>query len=174
MSTTTILSFTLRQQPKDITAQDLALLETGESQQFEEWVVYPNGELRFLATLKTLVYEDAGKQPIGFIGFSRDLTRHKKAEEAVRRSEEEIRVLVENAPTGILIVNHRHEILSANKQIEHIFGYSQAELKGQPVELLIPARFVRHMQLRDLYIANPAVRQMGGLNCPGWPAQRRP
>ncbi len=140
------------------------MLETGEPQQFEEWVVYPNGELRFLATLKTLVYEDSGKQPIGFIGFSRDLTRHKKAEEAVRRSEEEIRVLVENAPTGILIVNHRHEILSANKQIEHIFGYSQAELKGQAIELLIPARFVRHTQLRDLYIANPAVRQMGGLN----------
>ena len=73
-------------------------------------------------------------------------------------------MLVENAPTGILIVNHRHEILSANKQIELIFGYSQAELKGQAIELLIPARFVRHTRLRDLYIANPAVRQMGGLN----------
>jgi PAS domain S-box-containing protein len=143
---------------------DLALLETGKPQQFEEWVVYPNGELRFLATLKTLVYGDSGKEPIGIIGLSRDLTRRKQAEEAVRRSEEEIRVLVENAPTGILIVNHRHEILSANKQIELIFGYSQAELKGQTVELLIPARFVRHTELRDLYIANPAVRQMGGMH----------
>jgi PAS domain S-box-containing protein len=144
---------------------DLALLETGNPQHFEEWVVYPNGELRYLATLKTLVYGDAGKEPIGFIGISRDLTRRKKAEEAVRRSEEEIRALVENAPTGILIVNQRHEILSANKQIELIFGYSQAELKGQPVELLVPERFVRHVELRDRYIANPSVRQMGGINC---------
>jgi PAS domain S-box-containing protein len=143
---------------------DLALLESGEAQQFEEWVVYPNGELRFLATLKSLVYGDSGKEPIGIIGISRDLTRRKQAEEAVRRSEEEIRVLVENAPTGILIVNHRHEILSANKQIERIFGYSQVELKGQPVEMLIPARFVRHVELRDDYIASPVVRQMGGID----------
>ena len=144
---------------------DLALLETGNPQHFEEWVVYPDGELRYLATLKTLVYGDSGKEPVGFIGISRDLTRRKKAEEAVRRSEEEIRALVENAPTGILIVNHRHEILSANKQIELIFGYSQAELKGQTVELLVPARFVRHVDLRDQYIASPTVRQMGGINC---------
>jgi len=143
---------------------DLALLETGESQQFEEWVVYPNGELRYLATLKTLVYEGSGKRAIGIIGISRDLTRRKQAEEAVRRREEEFRVLVENAPTGILIVNHRHEILSANKQIEHIFGYEQAELKGQPVEMLVPARFVQHEELRNRYIADPKVRQMGGVN----------
>jgi PAS domain S-box-containing protein len=143
---------------------DLALLENGEPQQFEEWVVYPNGELRYLATLRTLVYGESSQEPIGIIGFSRDLTRRKKAEEAVRRSEEEIRVLVENAPTGILIVNHRHEILSANKQIELIFGYSQAELKGMPVEMLVPARFVRHVELRNGYIANPSVRQMGGID----------
>ena len=143
---------------------DLVLLETGEPQQSEEWVVYPNGELRYLATSKTLVYEKPGGEIIGIIGISRNLTRRKKAEEAVRRSEEQIRVLVENAPAGILIVNHQLEILSANKQIERLFGYTQAELKGQLVELLIPARFVRHIDLRDEYIANPHVRQMGGVN----------
>ena len=53
-------------------------------------------------------------------------------------------------------------IRGANPRAAELFGYAQAELYGQPIENLVPARFrARHPSHRENYNAHPRARQMG-------------
>jgi len=66
------------------------------------------------------------------------------------------------ASVGILITNSAGEIQMANKYIEHQFGYSEGELLGLKVELLIPPRYKeRHIKHRERYSGDPHSRPMG-------------
>jgi PAS domain S-box-containing protein len=77
--------------------------------------------------------------------------------------------LFEFSPDAIVVTDQAGIILRANAQAERMFGYPRKELTGQPVELLIPARFrAAHPQHRAGYSARPHVRAMGaGLELSG-------
>ena len=60
-----------------------------------------------------------------------------------------------------MIVDDHGLIRVANKRAEEIFGYSQAELIGQPVEILVPEHLKQlHVEHRRRYMASPKVRPM--------------
>ena len=70
--------------------------------------------------------------------------------------------LLEAAPDAIVIVDTAGSIVIANAQSEQLFGYTRAELLGQPVELLLPdALRHRHLGNRANYMAEPHTRPMG-------------
>lgn len=85
----------------------------------------------------------------------RDVTERK-------RSEEQLRLAIEAAPSGMILVDQRGQIILVNVQIEHQFGYSRDELLGQPVELLVPESFrAAHVGDRERFFSAPSTRQMG-------------
>ena len=75
--------------PKDIADsfrdKDRLMLESGHSQQNEEWIDYPDGRRILVNTLKTPFYTAKGKL-IGLIGIARDITLLKEQEEQLRSS----------------------------------------------------------------------------------------
>lgn len=89
----------------------------------------------------------------------------RQAESGLRKRkqvEEEFRYLLEWAPDGMVIVDAQGKIVQVNAQTEQLFGYAREELIGQPIEILIPARFRdRHPAERNAYAAHPRVRPMG-------------
>jgi PAS domain S-box-containing protein len=86
----------------------------------------------------------------------------RKIEEALRKSEERFRRVVESAPNAMVLINHLGLIDMVNTQAERLFGYDRAELLGQPVEMLVPQRLrVAHPQLRQSFFADPKSRPMG-------------
>ena len=92
----------------------------------------------------------------------RDISRRKRAEDALRRSEARLRSLFEFSPDAILVIDAAGKITEANAQVESFFGYSRTELIGQSVELLIPDKFRQtHPRRRKEYAAQPRVRAMG-------------
>jgi PAS domain S-box-containing protein len=97
---------------------------------------------------------------ISFVG--RDIS-------ALRRSEATSRAFLESASEGIVATDAAGRIVLVNAQTERMFGYTRAELIGQPVELLTPTRVREaHVRHRAAYIAAPRVRSMGkGLDLAG-------
>ena len=80
----------------------------------------------------------------------------------LQSSEAKFRDLLESAPDAMVIVDADGRILLINAQTEKLFGYTRAELIGQPVELLMPERFRHvHPRHRDGYYAAPHPRGMG-------------
>ena len=91
----------------------------------------------------------------------RDVTDRKRVEDE--------RLKLEAAPDAMVGVDKQGRIVFVNTQTEALFGYSRAELLGQPVEILAP-RAVRdiHPEHRARYFAQPTTRPMGaGLELAG-------
>jgi len=73
------------------------------------------------------------------------------------------------ASESLIIVDRGGDILEANPKTEQLFGYSQDELVGQPIEILLPPQYRElHRKHRDEYFAAPRNRAMGnGFNLVG-------
>jgi len=70
--------------------------------------------------------------------------------------------LFEVSPDAIFVTDSQGIIRGANPRAAELFGYTQMELIGQPIESLVPVRFrKRHPGHRENYNAHPRARQMG-------------
>ena len=81
---------------------------------------------------------------------------------SAEQAEQRFRALLDSAPDATLTVAKDGSILMVNAQAERMFGYTAAELAGQPVEMLVPAAVrAGHPAKRTGYFAHPVARPMG-------------
>ena len=94
---------------------------------------------------------------------TQERTRHLEAEIAERRrAEHRFRMLVEAAPTGIVISDENGRITEVNAEALRMFGYSREELVGQAVETLLPQHLRKaHEGHRAGYAKDLRARPMG-------------
>ncbi|NJD68994.1 MAG: response regulator [candidate division NC10 bacterium] len=77
-------------------------------------------------------------------------------------SEAKFRGLVKDAPDAMLLVDKTGRIMLANDEAERLFGYTQQELVGAPLEMLVPERLrTQHAAHRATYLTHPVTRPMG-------------
>ena len=70
--------------------------------------------------------------------------------------------LLESVPDGMVIADRQGAIVYANRAADQLFGWERGELVGQPVEVLLPARYRATHQLdRAAYHSAPRTRPMG-------------
>jgi formate hydrogenlyase transcriptional activator len=120
-----------------------------------------NGD-RIVVASRRVLQLDADGKPAAIFEINNDVTDRKKAEEALRQSEQRLRSLFEFSPDAIVVTGNDGKIADANTQLEKFFGYSRSELTGQPIEVLIPKRLrAGHPKHRSDYTAQPRVRSMG-------------
>ena len=87
-----------------------------------------------------------------FATITRDITKRKRAEEALRDSQGRFRAIAENSPDAITITDSAGTILYCNSAAEHIFGYAQDELPGMQSSLLLAPRLhARQAMNKDEY-----------------------
>lgn len=71
-------------------------------------------------------------------------------------------LIIESAPNAMLMTDETGTIVLVNAQTEKLFGYPRAELLGQTMELLLPARLrAQHPGRRREFADQPVARPMG-------------
>jgi two-component system sensor kinase FixL len=74
-----------------------------------------------------------------FTGILHDLSRRVEIEEALRKSEERVRSIVESAVDAIIVISDRGIIEAYNPSAERLFGYTVSEVLGRNVCMLMPS-----------------------------------
>jgi PAS domain S-box-containing protein len=72
------------------------------------------------------------KGELAALGMARDITRRKRAEEALRESEETFRSLVEESADGILLIDEDGTVIEWNAALGTILGIPRKEAIGKP------------------------------------------
>ncbi|TFW05388.1 PAS domain S-box protein [Oxalobacteraceae bacterium OM1] len=79
-----------------------------------------------------------------------DITRRKEAEAAVLESEARMRAIFETAVDAIVTIDEQGIVDRFNPAAEKLFGYSEAEMRGKNVKLLMPSPY---REMHDGYLA---------------------
>jgi PAS domain S-box-containing protein len=96
----------------------------------ENYVLTKDGEERCIAWHNVVLRDNVGRI-IGTLSSGEDITEQKKAENALRISEEKYRAIFENTGTAMLIIEEDSLISLANREFEELTGYSKGEIEGK-------------------------------------------
>ncbi|MGD0020701.1 MAG: PAS domain S-box protein [Smithellaceae bacterium] len=90
--------------------------------------------LRWVQTDKIPICDKDGI-PLALIGFAQDITDRKQTERALRESEENFHISLDNSPLGVRIATAEGETLYANQAVLDMFGYTSIdELRKTPLK----------------------------------------
>ena len=116
--------------------------------QCEYRVQIPGQQIRWMFGLSTP--EKLADGSILWHGFNTDITDRKQAEEALKKSEEQYRLLSENSPSMIFLLDTEGNVLLVNQKSAAMFGVKSDAIIGRNIRDLFPERIAeRHKQAID-------------------------
>jgi PAS domain S-box-containing protein len=120
--------------------------ETGDSFRMEYRMIARDGTVHWFLDEATVIPDETG-EPGFHHGVLLEITERKELEDALRRSEEELRrqkwhleSLLEISPTAIVTLDLGGRVASWNLAAEELFGYTRDEAVGRPLEDLVANR----------------------------------
>ncbi len=112
-------------------------------------------------SLSIAAIRDCDGELIGVSKIARDITDRKHASAELEHAAR-LRLIVEAAPSGMVMVDQYGVIILVNAQMERLFGYPREEMLGATIEKLLPERYRgSHSSLREEFYQTPLVRAMG-------------
>jgi PAS domain S-box-containing protein len=103
-------------------------------------IVLPGCGARWIESRSLISYDgDGNAQRV--IGVNIDVTNRKRTEIALQASEAKFAGILSIAGDAIISIDANYQITLFNKAAEKVYGYAQAEMLGEPIDRLIPARF---------------------------------
>lgn len=120
-----------------------------------------DGRIKFVHERCQTFYDETGN-PLRSVGTVQDITEKVMAEKKIREQTEMFAALVDTAPDATIIVDQQGVIALCNLQAVQLLGYEKNELKGMPVECLLPLpQQELHRRYRRSYMKGAYTRQMG-------------
>jgi len=104
---------------------------------FEHRMLHKDGTIRWFMVRGTAV-RDAGGNAVRMVGTDTDITERKRAEEALRESEEEYRDLTEKMVDVIYTLDTEGTVTSVNEAIKATLGFEPKEVIGKSFTELVP------------------------------------
>jgi PAS domain S-box-containing protein len=96
-------------------------------------------------------------------GILQDVTGRRLTEEKVRSGEARLSAIIHSALSGVITVDEQQNIILFNPAAERMFGFTEAEVLGRPLDQFIPPRYRNAHQhhLRKFGATEIAGRKMG-------------
>lgn len=111
--------------------------ETGEPFRIEYRQIARDGRVRWLRDEAVLVRDEEGR-PRFWQGVMFDITEQKRAEQALRESEHQLRAIFDNALDAILLADDNRRYVDANRAACELFGVTKDVLLQSKIEDFAP------------------------------------
>jgi len=124
-----------------------------------------NGET-FTARVVLTPRHDPDGKPIGFLLISKDTTEEARVQQELERARQTLGGLVDSAMDAIVTIDEQQRITLFNPAAERMFGFTQAQIEGQPLDRLLPsgARDKHRGHVRTFGATGVTSRRMGELS----------
>ncbi|MCP4143452.1 MAG: PAS domain S-box protein [Chloroflexi bacterium] len=165
--------FLLKEEADILIEAKKKVMESSEPMHFETSLVSQAGEPEFFSGTFMPTFDEQS-QPNGLIGYFRNKTESKQAEEKLKASEKRFRALFEQVGDYCMILDPNTEdgipvILDANEAAYKTHGYTREEFIGRPVadiddeegKKLVVERTQMIMSGQPFYVENTHVRKDG-------------
>jgi PAS domain S-box-containing protein len=82
----------------------------------------------------------------------RDITQRKQTEELLREKDERFRSVFTSTHDAIIIMSDEGTVMAWNKGAEQIFGWTEGEMMGKPMTLVMPEKYkARHIDCMERF-----------------------
>ena len=145
----------------DKPTNDLLRAEANVSTHEEAWRVRKDGT-EYLADVTTTALFGPDRELRGYGQSLFDITDRKAAETALERSALHLRSILATVPDPMVVIDVRGTIMSFSATAEQLFGYSEAEVTGRNVSMLMPSPDrQRHDSYLSRYLATGERKVIG-------------
>jgi len=134
-----IVPESLRQQALDLTLE----VARGRRVAVEAVRRREDGSLVDVSILGTPILIEGGQ--VGVYGIYRDITARKKAENALRESEERHRTVLEASPDPVAVYNSTWKMTYVNPAFSEVFGWTLEECLGRNIDF-VPQEYLSDMK----------------------------
>ncbi|MGA3208021.1 MAG: PAS domain S-box protein, partial [Syntrophales bacterium] len=126
---------------------------TGEPVKNFEWQIIRKGGDRRDIEVSISLIKDAEGHPAGFRGIVRDTTDRKRAEEALKESQQQLSDIINFLPDATLVIDKEGKVIAWNRAIEEMTGIKATEMLGKGnYEYALPFYGERRPILIDLVL----------------------
>ena len=119
------------EEDRAVVAEHTARTLSGETvEPIEHRIIRKDGAVRWVRSTQVSYYDSEGRVT-AYDGLLQDITERKRAEEAMRESEEKYRTIFESTGTATIIGDEDTTISMVNSEFEVLSGYSRQEIEGK-------------------------------------------
>ena len=134
--------------PEAVMANLVKMLQERQPQEKVEYSVVLPGDRELEVEVSTAMMQDASGQLVGFVNAIRDITERRKAQEALRESEERYRLLADNATDVIWVVGMDMRLTYISPSVTRLLGYTVEEALARTMaESYTPDSFAAATQI---------------------------
>jgi len=106
----------------------------------------PDGKIIWVHGESMPITDDAG-EITGYVGTVTDVTDRVEAEIRLENAQQHLRGILDNSTEAIISISENQHITFFNQSAELLFGYKEAEVLGEPLDILLPRETMpRHVE----------------------------
>ncbi len=129
--------------------------------EIDDWRVRKDGS-EFLAHMAITALKNPDGTVRGFATVVHDISDQRATESSLRHSEAHLRSILSTVPDAMVVIDEWGKMISFSDAAERLFGYSQAEVLGANVSMLMPSPYrERHDGYLERYLTTGERRIIG-------------
>lgn len=125
-------------------------LESAEQAEFLETDVLCEDERTLPVQLTASLLKDKEGHRSGFVVICHDISPIRNLESEIRQKDQFFDAILRHSADAILTLDNQDRVTSWNKGAEAIFGYTEKEMLGQSLDVILPERLKEQRELEKI------------------------